>query len=269
MSSARNAGFNIASGECFSFVDGDDWLDENACELMYNKLKEYKVDMVVSRSVREYKNQTNKYNYIYKCNEVYTNMKKLQRDVLNFNANNASVTAKMYRTDIIKSANLLHDKNLKQGAEGIEYNIRLYNYIKKVLFIDNELYHYRYNPTSITNSFSEENQYLTLKCFERIKKEINSSDMDMYNMFCYRMYFVIVTATISGYFSPTNKSKYSITKRMFNNYLSEPLVRETLNNKVSFKMLDSQRKIIILLINIKQFFIIKCLAFFKFRSKQR
>lgn len=269
LSSARNAGFNIASGECFAFIDADDWLSENACEVMYNKIKEYKVDMVVSRSVREYKNRTEKFTYYYKCNTIYTNMKELQRDVLNFKANNASVTAKMYLTKIIKNAKLLHDEDLKQGAEGIEYNIRLYNYIKRVLFIENEFYHYRFNSSSITNCFSEDNQYLTLKCFKKIKEEINYNDIDMYNMFCFRMYYVIVTTTISGYFSPTNKSKYSVTKKMYNKYLKESLVIETLNNKKSFKMLDIQRKIIVLLIKMRLYFLIKCLAFLKFKSKQR
>ena len=41
LSSARNAGLEVSNGEYISFVDSDDWLDENTFEEVYNNfLKE-------------------------------------------------------------------------------------------------------------------------------------------------------------------------------------------------------------------------------------
>ncbi len=269
--SARNTGFKMATGEYFTFVDGDDWLSNDMCEIMYNTAKKYNVDMVVCRSVREFKNKTSHFKYKYDVNTIYDKKqcKILQRDVLDFNANNASVTAKLINLKKIKENNLFHDEELKQGAEGIEFNIRLYEYINNVVFIENEFYHYRYNEDSITNSFNLENQYLILKCFEKIKSKINQDDFLMMNMFYYRMYFVIVTTAISGFFNPTNNDSFFKIRKDFKKYLKEKLVIETLSNKKVFYKLDNQRKIIIFFIKMHCFLPLKILGNIRRKSKQQ
>ena len=39
ISDARNAGIETAKGEYFSFVDPDDWFEDNMIEVLYNKIK--------------------------------------------------------------------------------------------------------------------------------------------------------------------------------------------------------------------------------------
>lgn len=46
MSSARNAGLDIAKGEYLAFVDSDDWVHENFIQTLFDKLKEHKADVV-------------------------------------------------------------------------------------------------------------------------------------------------------------------------------------------------------------------------------
>lgn len=46
LSDARNAGFNVASGELIAFIDSDDWIDIDAFEKMYNRLLEDDSDVV-------------------------------------------------------------------------------------------------------------------------------------------------------------------------------------------------------------------------------
>ena len=46
VSSARNDGIDNATGEYIIFVDSDDWLEDNAIEIMVDKLNEYDYDCV-------------------------------------------------------------------------------------------------------------------------------------------------------------------------------------------------------------------------------
>lgn len=62
---ARENGFKASYGEYLSFVDGDDWLDENMYEIMVKLAKEQKADIVITG----YKQGT-EYSLLRKMNRV-------------------------------------------------------------------------------------------------------------------------------------------------------------------------------------------------------
>ena len=47
VSSARNAGIDIATGKYIGFVDPDDYIENNMYELMVNKIEKYKADIAI------------------------------------------------------------------------------------------------------------------------------------------------------------------------------------------------------------------------------
>ena len=53
VSSARNVGLNIATGNYIGFVDSDDWIELNMYEFMIKKMQECKVDLVRCSHVKE------------------------------------------------------------------------------------------------------------------------------------------------------------------------------------------------------------------------
>ena len=122
---------------------------------------------------------------------------------------------------------MLHNEKLKQGVEGIEFNIRLFGVLKNVLYIDEALYHYVYNDKSITSMYSEKNCLYIIKGFEEIKKVVNKSNNKKNLMYWLynRLLYAIITSAISSYFHPLNKEKYKIKKEKYKKFLSNNLVK--------------------------------------------
>ena len=50
---ARNTGIKKAIGDYLLFLDSDDYLEENACELLFNKAEKDNLDMVICDFYRE------------------------------------------------------------------------------------------------------------------------------------------------------------------------------------------------------------------------
>lgn len=268
---ARNAGVKRATGEWISFVDGDDWIESEMCETLYNYSKNDDFDVIICGITKDYKHKSCKYDYSkFEDKKVYENeeCKYLQKEMLDHTARISSVYAKLIKRDILLKYNVFHNESLRQGAEGIEFNLRLFKNVKKVLFVKEHFYHYMYNPESISASHDEKNHIYVLKCFEEIKKEINEFDNkdELLEMFYNRMLYTIVATAISGYFNPENKEKFEVKKKKYMQYLKEPLIQETLE-KANFKKLDKERFIIIKLIQFRCYRIISLLA--KLRKKQK
>ena len=110
---------------------------------------------------------------------------------------------------------LKHNADLRQGSEGIEFNIRVFEKVQKVYFTDKVYYHYVFNPNSISAKHDEKNHYYVIKCFEEIKRQIEVSDNreTLEALFYNRFAYVVVAAAISGYFSPSNTQKYLEKKK--------------------------------------------------------
>ncbi len=80
--SARNLGLEKATGEYISFVDSDDWLDENALLEMYNLAQKDNSDIVICDMIDHYEDGSTKnynctkYDSVYKvtpsaCNKIF------------------------------------------------------------------------------------------------------------------------------------------------------------------------------------------------------
>ena len=270
---ARNKGVENASGEWISFVDGDDWIEKDTYEILYKLGTKNRVDIVMFEYVKDYpsKSVVMQYDKYFEDKKIYQTKKELkylQKMVLNYNAGCATVASKFIKSDFIKENNLYHDEKLRQGAEGIEFNIRLFNYTKKVLFINAPFYHYIYNDESITTVHNEKNHKMVINCFKKIKSEIDNDDSEIMELFYDRMKYVIITTAISGYFSISNKEPYYVQKKNFNRYISDDLVQETLNRK-SYTGLDTKRKITYFLIKHRLFAPIKLISSIRFRQKKK
>lgn len=270
LSAARNTGYEAAQGEWITFLDGDDWIDPTMCEKTYRLGCENDVDIVIFGTVQEFEHYKNSFKYHYRNGQLFKGeeCKKLQCELLNFSGNIATAWAKLIRKSILDENKIEHKADLRQGSEGIEFNVRLFEKIKSAVFTNEIFYHYIYNPNSISAKHDEKNHYYVINCFEEIRRQIERSDNRdaLEKLFYNRFAYVVVAAAISGYFSPVNPERYSEQKKNYVKYLSNPLVRETLD-KVKHSDLDSQRAVVFQLIKLHCFLLIKLLARIRYKQK--
>ena len=270
---ARNRGVNAANGKWITFVDGDDWIEKKTYETLYNKVEKYNADIGVFGYVKNYptfsvNSNISKFFNEDKIYETKDDMKYLLSMTLNYNSNFSTVVTKFIRREFIINNNIFHDEELKQGAEGIEFNIRLFQKTKRVVFVNEDFYHYIYNSDSITNVHNENNHQLVVKCFEKIKEEISLESNDVIDWFYNRVKYVILTTAISGYFNPTNKEKYSIEKRKFKNFMDNKMLISALKNKNN-NGISFIRKITLFFIKYRLYFLVKIIAYARYKQKNR
>ena len=165
-SSARNKGLEFANGKYITFLDSDDYLDENYIKVLIESIDNN--DMVICNyyifnNNGIYENKINKKNVNIYDKAHYGEMiyKLKNNNLLNTNWN------KMYKLSIIKNNNLLFDTNYKNG-EDIRFNYQYLKYANTVKIISDKLYYYKINENGLTHSNAENmiDRYIKLLSYE-------------------------------------------------------------------------------------------------------
>ena len=256
LSSARNYGCKAAQGKWIMFVDGDDWIESDMCQTMYEAGETNKVQLVMCGIMKDYGKSATEYKFYLEDGKVYQgeDCRWLQQQLLVYNGNIAVAYSKLIDRELLIENNIFHDEVLKQGAEGLEFNLRLFEKLQSALFINKPFYHYIYNENSISASHNEANHEYVIKCFEKIKDFIDTSDNKekLKPWFDNRLLYVIVTTAISGYFNPTNPEPYADKKRKYAEYLEKPIVKEALKT-TNTEGIGKQREIVLFFIKHHMF----------------
>jgi len=162
VSSARNAGLEIAKGEYITFVDGDDWIEEDYVSYFVSLLEKENSNVVMNRRNFSQFNQAS-------SNDTYIISAEKAIEWIYLGKIFVAVWNKMYRASWLKENNILFDENIWYG-EGMLFNIDCLQYTEKVVIGEKCVYHQTPNPNSAMRKFNLKSNYCGIKSLE-IQKE--------------------------------------------------------------------------------------------------
>jgi glycosyltransferase EpsH len=155
VSAARNAGLAVASGDYIMFVDSDDWCESNMVEIMTDAIKDNDF-AYCSYFVNTGNRQSIVYNSfnagIYNINNIYAPI-----FFGSMNTNNKAMATALWRgifdSNIIIKFNVKFDTSIRFAEDWLFY-AEYFKYIKKIMLIDEPLYHYYQRKNSVMHVFN-------------------------------------------------------------------------------------------------------------------
>ena len=162
VSVARNKGIKIADGEFIQFVDADDFLELNMCEILHKKILDKNSDIVICG-----RKDINEEEIIYhKCiNRDISNIYEIKEDFsyLYKEFFFHSPCNKIYRKEKIK----FYFKEDKSLGEDLIFNIDNIKFMNNISFVENCLYNYVYQKKSLSKERNDDFFFIQENLYEK------------------------------------------------------------------------------------------------------
>ena len=168
VSSARNKGMDVATGEHIMFIDPDDRLLPNCLSSILSKIDKQKTDLIILRSFVG--TEQEKYPWIgtFETGRIYTGLEVYQKGYTR-----GSVCAVVYNRSFLISKELFLPLNIKNSEDSIFF-MQCQIAAEKVLFADIKAYSITERPGSASRCMNETRLRLwfnALKYIKELKKE--------------------------------------------------------------------------------------------------
>lgn len=158
LSEARNYGIEISTGDYILFVDSDDYIANNMCQILLEKAQRYKADIVSCNLEEVYEDGTYKINKqaINTKEQVFSNLEMIGTYFFDDTIDTNVVWNKLYARKLFFGEHKLRFPVGRLHEDN--YTIyKLYYYANKVVVIDDVLYYYLRRSNSITGKPSYKN----------------------------------------------------------------------------------------------------------------
>lgn len=261
VSSARNYGIESAKGKWICFIDADDWIDDNYCEIMHDTAIKYNADVVLCGYNRVTPSKTEKINNDDIITEV--NSREYLINSLNPQTGYGFCHMKIYCKDIIKD---IRFKEKMQVGEDAFFNEQISKNIKKAIFLNKSIYNYRINANSVVRKF-DINYVNKYKESMKINKEFiikNYKDdiniiQNLYNFIAFHVLLIAVNYCFNN--ENPRKDKTNLLKEICNYQEFYDGIK-----KCNYEKLSTTRKITLFTIKHRLYILTSLIC--KYRQKK-
>ena len=181
-SSARNFGLDYVLGDFITFIDADDWVDENHLEVLLNNIKENNSDMAVS-SIKKFDNVRNFEFRVYSKQEKYLlNYNKLNREeflvilpkLIHASNSYKIAVSKLFKKELVTDVRF--DESIVYG-EDLDFFFKLYNKVNSISYVDEVTYIYRLHDESFSSKFGQLHMEQELAIYKKMYEKIEELDL--------------------------------------------------------------------------------------------
>lgn len=173
LSAARNSGIEVSTAEFITFLDSDDWLDEDFVEKLYNAAISNNADIAVGGMKRQ-REKSFKYRLNFEDEKVYSDLQE-KLDI-------CRIPECCYACGKLFKRELIQNRPFKKGVyfEDMIWTPYIIKDSNSLVTVPNTYYYYRANNASIVKSVpSEKKQHDSYVAKKGIKEFYESNNLNL------------------------------------------------------------------------------------------